>query len=581
MSTSQRGIVHIKKYFSVLEWLPTYRKSDLKGDIWAGLTVGVLLVPQGMAYAMLAGLPPIYGLYASFLPQVAYSIFGTSRQLSVAPVAMISLLIGAGVGKMATAGTDAYIQLAILLAMVVGILQLLFGLFRMGFLVNLLSQPVISGYTSAAAIIIGLSQVKHLIGIDMTNSNLIHEVIVQITAHIGQANLSTVFTGIASIIMLVVLRKLNKSIPGPIILVVMGIIAVWLLGLDKNGVSIVGVVPDGLPHFSTPNITLQDISNLFPLALIISLVSFMESISIAKTVQAKRKNYKVSANNELMGLGLSNITSSFLGAFPVSASFSRTVVNEQSGANSNVASWISAALVGLTLLFFTPLFQNLPKAVLAAIIIVAVAGLVDFKMVISLYKTNKKDFYMLLFTFVATLLFGVQIGISTGILLSLVLVIHRSAYPHLAELGKLPDSSYYRNLSRFPEASVRGDALVFRFDSELYFANINYFKDHLEQMMARKGVDLKVIVLNAQSINALDSSAARGLDEIVQDCNVRGIEFYMTEVIGPVRDMLRKTGLYDKIGEDHFRMRVQDALDYFDTHENPLQPYANQTNTQV
>jgi len=235
-------------------------------------------------------------------------------------------------------------------------------------------------------------------------------------------------------------------------------------------------------------------------------------------------------------------------------------------------------LVGLTLLYFTPLFHNLPKAVLAAIIMVAVFSLIDVKTAIRLFKTNKKDFSMLLVTFLSTLVFGVQIGISTGVVLSLVLVIHRSVYPHLAELGKLPDSNYYRNLSRFPDAIERKDALIFRFDSELYFANINYFKERLEQMMNKKGDDLKVIILNAQSIYALDSSAAKGLEEIVEDCHSRGIEFYLTEVIGPVRDTLRRTGLLSKIGEGHFRMRVQDALDNFDKLEKNRDAYATQTN---
>lgn len=570
--------MQIKNSLPIFKWLPAYQKTDIKGDLWAGLTVGVFLIPQGMAYAMIAGLPPIYGLYAAFLPQVIYSIFGTSRQLSVAPVAMISLLIGAGICEIADQGSDAYIHLAILLALTVGILQLLFGLFRMGFLVNFLSQPVISGYTSSAAIIIGLSQLKHLLGINMPSSNLIHEVIYNTRIHLDQIHIITVLIGVLSIILLMLFKKVSKSFPGPLIMVAAGVAVVSLFDLETVGVKIIGFVPGGLPSVSIPKVSIEDISNLLPLALLISLVSFMESITISKVIQSKKKNYKISSNKELIGLGMANISSSFFGSFPVSGGFSRTVVNEQSGANTNLASWISAALVGLTLLFFTPLFYNLPKAILAAIIMVSVVGLIDLKTAVLLFKTNKKDFAMLMATFLSTMLFGVQIGIITGVVLSIGLVIQRSVYPHLAELGKLQDTNYYRNLSRFPEAVERKDALIFRFDSELYFANINYFKERLEQMMVRKGKDLKVIILNAQSIYSLDSSAANGLDGIVENCNNLGIEFYMTEVIGPVRDTLRKTGLYDKIGEDHFRMRIQDALDYFDTHEKPIQSFATQTN---
>lgn len=570
--------MQLKSYITILDWLPNYKKNDFKGDFWAGLTVGIMLVPQGMAYAMIAGLPPIYGLYAAFLPQVFYSFFGTSRQLSVAPVAMISLLIAAGISEFADQGSETYIQLAILLALIVGILQFVFGLFRMGFLVNFLSQPVISGYTSSAAIIIGLSQLKHLLGVDMPSSNLIHEIIYSTSSHFSQTHIITFLIGVSGIVVMVILKKVNRSLPGSLIIVVISVTVVSLFNLEAAGVKVIGSVPDGLPEISIPSMSFIDISKLLPLALIVSLVSFMESITISKFVQSKRKNYKVSSNRELVGLGIANISGSFFSAFPVSGGFSRTAVNDQAGANTNIASWISAGVVGLTLLFFTSLFYNLPKSILAAIIMVAVFSLIDVKTPVLLFKTNKKDFSMLLATFLSTLLFGVQIGIVTGVALSLGLVIHRSVYPHLAELGKLQDTNYYRNLARFPEAIERKDALIFRFDSELYFANINYFKERLEQMVSKKGDELEVIILNAQSIYALDSSAVRGLEEIVEEWKHQGIEFYMTEVIGPVRDTLRITGLLDKIGEDHFRMRVQDALDHFDTHIKPANSYATQTN---
>jgi SulP family sulfate permease len=412
----------------------------------------------------------------------------------------------------------------------------------------------------------------------MPSSNLIHKVIYDTSIHIGQLHFATVLIGVVSITIILLLKKMSKSFPGPLVMVAAGVALVSIFNLESVGVRIIGAVPEGLPKIAVPQVSILDISNLLPLALLISLVSFMESMTISKVIQSRKKNYKVSSNKELIGLGMANISGSFFGSFPVSGGFSRTAVNEQTGANTNLASWISAALVGLTLLFFTPLFYNLPTVILAAIIMVSVIGLIDLKTAILLFKTNKKDFAMLMATFLSTLLFGVQIGIITGVVLSLGLVIQRSVYPHLAELGKLQDTNYYRNLSRFPEAIERKDALIFRFDSELYFANINYFKDRLEQMMERKGAELKVIILNAQSIYSLDSSAAGGLEEILENCHKQKIEFYMTEVIGPVRDTLRKTGLYDKIGEDHFLMRVQDALDYFDTHEKPVQSFATQTN---
>ncbi len=569
----------LKNYLPIFHWLPLYKKSDLRGDLFAGITVGVLLIPQSMAYALLAGIPPIYGLYAAFLPQVIYGFFGTSRQLSVAPVAMISLLLAAGITPIVAQGTSEYIATAIFLAALVGLMQLLFGIFRLGFLVNFLSQPVIKGYTYAAVIIISLSQLNHLLGITMPSSNLLHEVIVNVVENLSTSHLLTMIIGVLSIAFIVIVRKIGRNIPGPLILVAFGILIAYITGLDLLGVRILGKIPSGLPDLSLPAFNFELARDLVPLALLISMVGFMESVAIAKAIQSKRRDQKVQPNKELIGLGLANMAGSLFGSFPVSGGFSRTALNYQAGANTNVASWISASLIGFTLLFFTPLFYYLPQTILAAIIIVAVSGLIDLETPKFLYRTNKKDFSLLVVSFILTLIFGAQTGIIIGVVLSLGLVIHRSVYPHLAELGKLPDTNYYRNLSRFPEAIDRSDALVFRFDSELYFANIEYFRDRLDQMIDRKKSTLRVIVLNAQSIYSIDSTASRGLQELVHDMKSRGIDFYLSEVIGPVRDTLSNTGLLQIIGEDHIVMRVQDAMDHFDSVEKPIQAFPFQSNT--
>jgi SulP family sulfate permease len=562
----------------MLDWLSTYKRVDLRSDLVAGITVGIMLIPQGMAYAMIAGVPPIYGLYASFIPLIVYSFFGTSRQLSVAPVAMISLLIAAGLSQRAQQGSDEFIQLAILLAAMVGLLQLLFGAFKLGFLVNFLSRPVIGGYTSAAAIIIGLSQLKHLLGIDMPSSNLIHEVILQTAAHIHEIQWVTLWTGLIGIALMLIMKRISKRIPGSLILVIVSIILVYVLRLDLIGMKIVGFVPRGLPEPSMITIDLHTALQLLPLALLISLVGFMESISISKAIQARHRNYEVKANRELIALGLSNMIGSLFSTFPVSGGFSRTAVNDQAGARTNMSSIFSALLIGLTLIFLTPLFFYLPKVVLAVIIIVAVAGLVDVRLGLYLWRISKRDFIMMNITFYTTLIFGVQAGIATGVVLSLALMIHRSAYPHFARLGKLPDTNYFRNLDRFKEAIDRDDALIFRFDAQLYFANIQYFKDKLYKMADKKGEKLKVIIINAQAINDLDASAVGVMEEIIEDCRKKGIEFYMTEVIGPVRDVLKRTGLLDKIGHDHFHMRIYDALDHFDHAPERDHSYATQSN---
>jgi sulfate permease, SulP family len=555
-----------------------YRKGDLRGDLSAGITVGVLLVPQGMAYAMIAGLPPIYGLYAALIPQLIYAFSGSSRFLSVAPVAMISLLIGAGVSRYAAPGSEEYIQLAVALALMVGALQLAFGLLRLGFLVNFLSRPVISGYTSAAAIIIALSQLRHLLGVDMPSSNLIPEIIRHAVRHVPDTHLLTLLVGLAGTLIIMLLRRINPGFPAAVMVVGLGIALVYLIGYEQTGLSIVGAVPSGLPGFAFPALSTTAAADLLSLAILISLVGFMESITVAQVVQSRKKTTGLSANRELIALGLSNMAGSLFHSFPVSGGFSRSAVNEQAGARSGLAAIIAAVTVALTLLFLTPLFYYLPNALLASVILVAVAGLIDWRYPLHLWSTDRRDFWMLLTAFLFTLLLGVQAGILTGMLLSVALVVHRTAYPHIARLGKLRDTDFYRNLDRFPEAVERADALVFRFDAQLFFANAQFFREQVVAMMRAKGPGLKVVVLNAQSINDLDSTAADVLMEIIGDCQKQGIAFYLTEVIGPVRDVLSRTGLVERIGADHFQMRIQDALDHFDRQAAPASPYARQAN---
>ncbi|MBV6652851.1 MAG: sodium-independent anion transporter, partial [Mameliella sp.] len=340
--------MRIKALLPILDWLPNYKTSNLKGDLSAGLTVGVMLIPQGMAYAMIAGLPPIYGLYASTIPLVIYAILGTSRQLAVGPVAMVSLLTATGIGAMADGGTELYISLAIVLALFVGVIQFLLGAFRLGFLVNFLSHPVISGFTSAAALIIGLSQLKHLLGVDIPRSHHVHEIVGNAIAQFGDINLYTFGVGIAGIVLILGIKKINKSIPGPLIAVAFGIAIVYSLGLVDKGVKIVGTVPEGLPSFGIPSFSSEQFSALLPIALTIALVSFMESIAVAKAIQSKHKNYKIISNQELIGLGAANIAGSFFQSYPTTGGFSRTAVNDQAGAKTGLAAIISAILIALT-----------------------------------------------------------------------------------------------------------------------------------------------------------------------------------------------------------------------------------------
>ncbi len=552
------------KYFPISDWLPNYKKTDLKGDLSAGLTVGVMLIPQGMAYSMLAGLPPIYGLYASAIPLILYAILGTSRQLAVGPVAMVALLIATGVSELAEPGSAAYIQYAILLAMMVGVIQFAMGVSRLGFLVNFLSHPVISGFTSAAALIIGLSQLKHLLGIDIPRSHFIHEILNNAFIQAGDIHIPTLILGLAGIALILGLKKTKKSIPGSLVAVIFGIIAVSVLNLDASGMAIVKDVPGGFPSPSVPVFSLTILTDLLPMALTISLIGFMESIAVAKAIQAKHKNYEVDSNQELIGLGIANIGGAFFQSFPVTGGFSRTAVNDQAGARTGMASMISAFLIILTLLFLTPLFYYLPKAILASVIMVAVVGLIDIKEAKHLWKTDKRDFIMLLVAFIGTLTLGIEQGIALGVILSLAFIIYKSAYPHIARLGKIRGTGEYMNVARFPEAIQRDEILIVRYDAQLFFANTAFFRDQMMRFEKGKGDKLKLIILVGNAINSLDSTAVHVIHDMVEDYKKRGIIFSLSGLTGPVRDILNKSGLMEAIGRDHFFLRIEDAINAFD-----------------
>ena len=555
-------ISRIRSAIPIISWLPAYQRSHLTGDLIAGLTVGVMLVPQGMAYAMIAGLPPIYGLYAALVPIVMYAIFGTSRQLAVGPVAMVSLLVATGLGAFPDLSPADYILLAMTLAMMVGVIQFLLGAFRLGFLVNFLSHPVISGFTSAAAIIIGVSQLKHLLGISLAGNAKVHQQLWEAFQRIGEVKWQALFIGLAGMAIIMGIRRINKRIPGPLLAVVFGIVMVLLTGWDAQGLAIVGEVPGGLPVFRLPSMDPGTWASLLPTALTIAMVSFMESISVAKAIQNRhRGEYEIVPNQELIALGMANFGGSFFQAFPVDGGFSRSAVNDQAGAKTGMASLISAALVALTLLFLTPLFHDLPQAILASIIMVAVLGLVDWKEAVTLWKRDRQDFYMLIVTFVATLAFGIIQGILVGVLLSLVLVIYQSAYPHIAVLGKIPGTPYFRNVSRFKEAQTTEGVLVLRFDAPLYFANATYFRDRIRKLEAESKSPLTLLIINAESISGVDSSAARMLRQLVEEGREKGRDFAMAGAIGPVRDQLQAHGLTDLIGKDHLFPHVQDAID--------------------
>ncbi|MBA4535957.1 solute carrier family 26 protein [Bacillus aquiflavi] len=535
----------MNKFIPAFDWIRNYNKTDLTGDLQAGLIVAIMLIPQGMAYAMLAGLPPVIGLYASTVPLIIYALFGTSRQLAVGPVAMVSLLVLAGVSTIAEPGSKEYISLVLLLALMIGVIQFLMGLFKLGFIVNFLSHGVISAFTSAAAIIIGLSQLKELLGIKIESSNVfgkLWEVINKFT----EIHVTTFVVGIISILLLVGLKKFLPKVPAPLVVVVLSTLSVYFLNLEEKGVKIVGSVPQGLPSLSFPSFDMNALVALLPIALTISFVGFMESIAMAKAIAAKEK-YKVDANKELIGLGLANVGGSFFSAYPVTGGFSRSAVNYQAGARTPLASVITAVLIILTLLFFTPLFYYLPKAVLAAIIMVAVYGLIDFNESKELFKIQKTDGFTWLITFLATLTLGIEQGILIGAAFSLIIFIWRSANPHVAELGLLETESVYKNINRYPNAKIDPEVLIFRVDSSLYFANMTFLEDKLCDAASKKE-RLKWIILDFSGVNSIDAVAIHSFEDLIANCSKGEVKFLAAGMKGPVLDLFKKSEIKEKLG---------------------------------
>ncbi|WP_096198858.1 SulP family inorganic anion transporter [Bacillus sp. FJAT-45350] len=402
----------------------SYTLEEGKSDVAAGLIVAVMLIPQGLAYSLLSGLPPIIGLYTATIPLLIYALVGSSRHLAVGPVAMVSLILFAGVSQLAEPGSEQFLSLAITLTLMVGLIQLLMSVFRLGFLVNFIPYGVISGFTSAAAIMIGLSQVSHLLNISVDKSGSVFHLLVDVSRHLGEANIITLLLGIGSILLLILLKSTVPRVPGALIAVIISTCVVYVFQLNVLGVSIIGYVPHGLPSVSLPNIAFQDVMNLLPLAVTISLISFVESIAIAKYV-AQKERYEIKSNQELYSLGLANTIGSMFMTMPVAGGFSRTAVNYQAGAKTKFAAVITSVFILLTLLYLTHLFYYMPKAVLAAVIIVAVYGLIDFNKAKELFMTKPDEGWALLITFFATLIIGIKEGLLIGIGFSLLIFLFK------------------------------------------------------------------------------------------------------------------------------------------------------------
>ncbi len=552
----------LSKFIPIVEWLPQYRKADFPGDLSAGLTVGIMLIPQGMAYAMLVGLEPVYGLYAVTVPLLLYAVFGTSRQLAVGPDAIISMLTAAGIASITAVGAPDYLLHVLTLTFMVGGIRFLMGLLRLGFVVNFLSRPVVNGFTSAAAIVIGLSQFKHLLRIELPQTGHIQDMLYALVTTAGHIHWLTFGIGVLGVLIIVGGKMIHRVFPSSLLAVVAGTLAVWAFSWNDHGIEIVGAVPGGFPDVSAPGFDLSLWRRLFPLALTIALVGYAQSIAIAKSLQARRKDHVVDANQELVALGMANLGAAFFSGFPVAGGFSRSAVNDKAGANTALSSIITVGVILLTLAFFTHLFYYLPSAILGAVILVAIAGLVDLREPSVLWKKDPADFAMWLATFGATLVLGIEIGILSGMGLSLLMVIYKASNPHMAQLGRVPGTSMYRNIKRFDHLETREDLLMVRLDGPLYFANVDYVKRHLDQWLGERHGKVKSLVFNMESVTSLDSTGANALGDWIVEWRRQGIRLYVTAAKGPIRDVLMGWGLIEKIGVEHVFMDDQTAVEY-------------------
>ena len=536
----------------------------LFGDAISGITAGILAIAQGMAYAMIAGLPPVFGLYAAMTPQIIYVLLGTSRQLSIGPVAMDSLIVAAGISAIGIVGVEEYILAAVFLAFFVGIIQVILGVLKLGFLANFLSKPVLNGFTSASALIIGLSQLKHMLRVDMQQTNKIHILFQEVILNFSETHFLSLGLGLVGIILIKVFQKINKKIPAILIVVSLGTIVMYFTQWHLQGIKIVGEIPVGLPKIGMPKLDKQLIIDLFPVAITLAVVGFTEAISIAKAIEEKHTDYQVDPNQELIAVGSGNIIGSFVQSYPTTASFSRSAIQDQGGAKSGIASLFSAALVLLTLLFLTPLFYYLPIPILAAIIMVSIFGLIDIKYPIQLWKKNRDECLAFLITFIITMTVGIPQGIVIGILLSLLTMIFRTSKPHIAILGKIKNTEYYKNVNRFEEdITVDKRILIFRFDAQLFFGNQDYFKKELLKQVAIKGAELELIIINAEAINYIDSSALNMLEKVCTDLRETKIKIMITGAIGPIRDIIFNHKLITIIGADNLFINTSEAVNTF------------------
>ena len=571
----------LRRYLPILDWGRRYSSQKFAEDGVAAIIVAILLIPQSLAYALLAGLPAEMGLYASIFGLVVYGFFGTSNALSVGPVAVISLMTAAALGRLDLANTSEYMAAALALAFLSGTLLLILGLLRMGFLANFLSHPVISAFITASAIIIAAGQLQHLLGISGGGHNLL-DIVVELgqsitdtnpyTAAVGMLALLLIFwvrLGVRPLLLRLGVSKTTTSIivkAGPVLAVVVTAVLVYAMGLDRHGVALVGDIPRGIPGFTVPNLSREVIASLSGSALLIGIIGFVESISVGETLAA-RKRERVDPDQELVGLGMSNIAASFGGGFPITGGFSRSIVNYDAGAATPAAGIFTAVMIGMATIFLTPLIFWLPRATLAATIIIAVSSLVDFSLFRRAWSYSRAEFAAMAATIVLTLVIGVEIGIAAGVLASVAVTLYKTSRPHVAVVGRVPGTEHFRNVKR--HRVVTHDSLLsIRIDESLYFANTRYLEELIYRLVA-ESPKVKHVILMCTAVNKIDMSALETLAQINDTLSDLGIKLHLSEVKGPVMDKLHRTDFFETLTGNSYLTQNQ-AVDDLSDADMPL-----------
>lgn len=549
----------LRKTFRISGWLPDYNSQKFKGDLTAGLTTGVMFIPQGMAYAVIAGVPPIYGLYAGVIPLLIYPLLGTSKNLSVGPVAVDMLIVAAGVSLLADPNSERYITLTILLTMMAGGLQLLMGSMQLGAIFNFFSRPVIAGFTLAAPIIIAFTQLHNLLGIELPNTQYIIFIIEEVLFKIDDIHLQTFLWGGSAMGLLAILKYWKPLLPASVLILGIGILLAWLTEAGSAGIQLVGEIPKGLPPIALPEINFNNMRELLPTALTLALVQFMSVASLGRTF-AKRHNYVIDSNHELVAIGASNFFGSLFQSIPISGSFSRSAASEQANVQTPLANIITSSVIIATLLLLTPIFYFLPMPILAAIIIVSALNLIDLSEFKSLYNTKHSEGLIAVFTAGCTLLIGIQEGILLGVVASMLHILYRYSRPNVAELGVIPGTRLFQNLDRNPEAKTIDSILILRVDASFSFVNAEFFRDFILEKSRERNESTRFVIIDGSSINSLDTTATDQLKSMITTLQNWDIELYITGLKGPVRDVIDKSGLRDFLGKDHYFREPHEAV---------------------